>query len=274
LAESVQASIRAGAKILTTGEPETLIAMVTSLPKYASMISPRIGGLTALDAKSASIGDVLSVVRGAQDPAVQLISELGRIYSELDPGDLLVLNRRDTLRFCNSKGGRQRLLAGLATPMGRFEFLEMMEREQSGGDPTASLSYRDRPARDLLTSSAATIRARDELLSESAIIWDIIDRLRDALALFDDIEEPRIGVAEQIEQLGDEVRDALVLRLNELAGHDADPPPPPGENVNADAEEELERMNRVRVFLHIDAGSSLATRTIPTPIRREVRTMI
>jgi hypothetical protein len=95
-----------------------------------------------------------------------------------------MLNRHETWRFCNAKGGRQRLLAGMATPMERFEFLEWMEREQRGGDPTASLSYRDRPARDLFTLGAATIRARHELLSKSAVVWEVIDRLGDALALF------------------------------------------------------------------------------------------
>ena len=93
-AESVQASIRAGRKILTTEELKTLIAMISSLPKYVSLISPRIDGLTALEANSASIGDVLSVVRGAQDAAMQLTSELGRVYPELESHDLLVLNRR------------------------------------------------------------------------------------------------------------------------------------------------------------------------------------
>jgi hypothetical protein len=29
-------------------------------------------------------------------------------------------------------------------------------------------------------------------------------------------------------------------------------------------------MSRVRAFLHVDAGSSLAPMTIPTPIRREI----
>jgi hypothetical protein len=38
--------------------------MITSLPKHESFISPRIDGLTVLEANSASIDDVTCVVRG------------------------------------------------------------------------------------------------------------------------------------------------------------------------------------------------------------------
>jgi hypothetical protein len=83
-----------------------------------------------------------------------------------------VLNRRETLRFCNFEGWTS-AFAGIATPIGRFELLELMEREQSGGDLAASLSYRDRPLRHLSTFTAATIRARDELLAHATIIWEM-----------------------------------------------------------------------------------------------------
>jgi hypothetical protein len=89
-----------------------------------------------------------------------LTSELGRINCEFDPGDHGVLNRRETLLFCNSKGGRQRSLVEMATPLGRFELLALMAREQSDGDPTARLSHRDHPVRDLFALNAATNRAK------------------------------------------------------------------------------------------------------------------
>jgi hypothetical protein len=100
-AESVLASIQAPKNTLTTEELDTLFGMITSLPKYVSLVSPRIDELTVLEANSASIGEVLCVVRGAQDAAGELTSELGNTYPGLDRGDLLALNEREILRFCN-----------------------------------------------------------------------------------------------------------------------------------------------------------------------------
>jgi hypothetical protein len=97
--------------------------------------------------------------------------------------------------------------------MGRFEFLELLEREQNGWDPTASVSYRVRPLRDLFTLSAATIRARDELLSKSAVVWEIVDRLRDALGLFDDgIEEPRMGASPSRSLVGSSSSETMIAK--------------------------------------------------------------